>query len=75
MMRESYSRRALGVAREAIDHAKDAEVAVSDVMAYMVAIYGNRKYEAGFADARRMLGHEHVDTGDGAVLTTEVDDG
>ncbi len=73
MMRESYSRRALGVAREAIDHAKDAEVAVSDVVAYMVAIYGNRKYQDGFADARRMLSHEYVDTGDGVVLTTEVD--
>lgn len=53
-LRESYSRRALGVARKAIDHAKDAEVAVSDVVAYVVAIYGNRKYQDGFADARRM---------------------
>lgn len=58
MMRESYSRRALGVAREAIDHAKDAEVAVSDVVAYMVAIYGNRKYEAGFDDARKLMEKE-----------------
>jgi hypothetical protein len=54
MMKEAYSRRALEVAREAIDHAKDAEVAVSDVVAYMVAIYGNRKYQDGFADSRRM---------------------
>lgn len=73
MMRESYSRRALKVAREAIDHAKDAEVAVSDVVGYICAIYGNRKYQDGFADARRMLNHEYVDTGDGVVLTTEVD--
>ena len=58
MMRESYSRRALGVAREAIDHAKDAEVAVSDVVAYMVAIYGNRKYEEGFDDARKLIEKE-----------------
>ena len=58
MMRESYSRRALGVAREAVDHAKDAEVAVSDVVAYMVAIYGNRKYEAGFDDARKLIEKE-----------------
>lgn len=53
-LRESYSRRALKVAREAIDHANDAKVAVSDVVAYVVAIYGNRKYQAGFADARKL---------------------
>lgn len=57
-LRESYSRRALKVAREAIDHAKDAEVAVSDVVAYMVAIYGNRKYEEGFDDARKLIEKE-----------------
>jgi hypothetical protein len=54
-LRESYSRRAIGVARKAVDHAKDAEVEISDVVAYMVAIYGNREYEAGFDDARKLM--------------------
>ena len=53
MTREDYSRRALGVARKAINHAKDAEVSVSDVVAYMVAIYGNSKFTDGFLEAER----------------------
>lgn len=70
---EGYQTRATRVARATVDHCKDAEVAVADVVGYICAIYGNRKYQDGFADARRMLNHEYVDTGDGAVLTTEVD--
>ena len=55
---ESYSRRALRIAREAVDRSKKAGVAVSDAVAYMVAIYGNRKYEAGFDDARKLIEKE-----------------
>lgn len=48
---EPYSTRAMGIAEEALKRCKEEGVAVSDAVGWMVAIYGNRKYQAGFSDA------------------------
>lgn len=60
---EPYSTRAMGIAEEALRRCKEEGVAVSDAVGWMVAIYGNRKYQAGFSDAMTL--QEKLDKIDG----------